>query len=96
MKGVIISSLVTAMLMLALFMHVKSLNEIDDERFRKIEDELNYLKSDNDTIKWDLDTLKIKSDTVINDIKDLKKGQKFIYDEVKKNDNKSFFDLFGL
>lgn len=96
MKGVVISSLVTAVLMVALFMYVKSLNANDDERFRKIEDELEYLKSDHDTIKMSLDTLNMKSDTLLNDVKDLKKGQKFIYDEVKKNSNSSFFDLFGL
>lgn len=66
------------------FAYEQRKNESDDlyyrEQIQSLDAQIKRLKSELDTVKANTDTLKI--------------GQRVIYDEVRKNANKSFFDFF--
>lgn len=58
-----------------------------DEFETRVNNRIEELQQNQDTIKRKIDSVKLSVDT-------LKVGQRVIFDEVKKNANKTFWDLF--
>lgn len=87
-KAIIFIAILSVMIGLMVFHHQDT--ALSKERFDKYEHEfkarLNKVEAELDTLKKDIDTLKRDSDT-------LKRGQQIIYEEVKKNTNKSLWDF---
>lgn len=60
----------------------------------KIKDNSKMYEAEFDSLKTEISRLKAELDTVKANTDTLKIGQRVIYDEVRKNANKSFFDFF--
>jgi len=98
MKNTVITIIVILALIIGAGYFIQNkLNYITSDEFQKaheiLNEKLDSLKIEVLQLKETTKRIDLNVDTVKNDIKDLKKGQKLIFDEVKKNQNSNFWEL---
>lgn len=89
MKGTIIFiAIVSVMACLMVYHHQDT--ALSKKRFEQYEAEFNTRLN---KVESELDTLKRNTDTLMRDTDTLKRGQRVIYEEVRKNSEKTLWDL---